>query len=137
VFIVTPTSQIYSQIEDVLFTQRIETFLLFAITTAAAIILTIFLIKWSNNLDVGEKRRTRELESANEQLKVHDKVQKEFINIAAHEQGTPTQAIVGYSELLATEPAGRIYANPIFRNAKRLQRLSEIYWTLRELKVNH
>jgi hypothetical protein len=46
---------------------------LFAITTAAAIILTIFLIKWSNNLDVGEKRRTRELESANEQLKVHDK----------------------------------------------------------------
>ena len=37
VFIVTPTSQIYSQIEDILFSQRIETFSLLAITTAAAV----------------------------------------------------------------------------------------------------
>ena len=44
VFIVTPTSQIYSQIENILFTQRIETFSLLAITTASAIILIIFLI---------------------------------------------------------------------------------------------
>jgi signal transduction histidine kinase len=100
VFIVTPTSQIYSQIEDILFTQRIETFSLLAITTAAAIILIIFLIKWSSNLNSEVKRRTKELESANEQLKIHDKMQEEFINIAAHELRTPTQAITGYSELL-------------------------------------
>ena len=34
VFIVTPTSQIYLQFENILFTQRIETFSLLAITTA-------------------------------------------------------------------------------------------------------
>jgi signal transduction histidine kinase len=126
VFIVTPTSQIYSQIEDILFTQRIETFSLLAITTAGAIILIIFLTKWNSNLDSEVKRRTGELESANKQLRVHDKMQEEFINIAAHELRTPTQAITGYSELLATEPEnGRMYVNPILRNSKRLQRLSE------------
>jgi signal transduction histidine kinase len=126
VFIVTPTSQIYSQIENILFTQRIETFSLLAITTAAAIILIIFLIKWSSNLNSEVKRRTRELESANEQLKVHDKMQKEFINIAAHELRTPTQAITGYSELLAAEPENsKMFLNPIIRNSRRLQRLSE------------
>jgi signal transduction histidine kinase len=106
---------------------------LLAITTAAAIILIIFLIKWSSNLNTEVKKRTKELESANEQLeianeqlKVHDKMQKEFINIAAHELRTPTQAITGYSELLEMEPENtRIYLNPIIRNSKRLQRLSE------------
>jgi signal transduction histidine kinase len=126
VFIVTPTFQIYSQIEDILFSQRIETFSLLAIITAAAIILIIFLIKWNSNLNTEVKRRTKELQSANEQLKVHDKMQEEFINIAAHELRTPTQAITGYSELLATEPDNsRMYVHPILRNAKRLQRLSE------------
>ena len=125
-FIVTPTSQIYSHIEDIQSTQRIETFSLLAITTAAAIILIIFLIKWSSNLNSEVKRRTKELKLANEQLKVHDKIQKEFINIAAHELRTPTQAITGYSELLAMEPENtKIYLKPIIRNSKRLQRLSK------------
>lgn len=68
IFIVTPTSQIYSQFENILFTQRIETFSLLAISTAGAIILIIFLIRWSNNLDTEIKNRTGELESAHEQL---------------------------------------------------------------------
>jgi signal transduction histidine kinase len=64
--------------------------------------------------------------TTNEQFKLSDKIQKEFINIAAHELRTPTQAITGYSELLATEPENsRMYVNPILRNSKRLQRLSE------------
>jgi signal transduction histidine kinase len=126
VFIVTPTSQIYSQFENILFTQRIETFSLLAISTAAAIILIVFLFKWNSNLDSEVKRRTGELEAANEQLKVQENMQKEFINIAAHELRTPTQSITGYSELLAADPENGIqYANPILRNAKKLQRLSE------------
>jgi signal transduction histidine kinase len=126
IFIVTPTSQIYSQFENILFTQRIETFSLLAISTAAAVILIVFLIKWNSNLDNEVKSRTRELESANEQLKVNENIQKEFINVAAHELRTPTQSIVGYSELLAIDPENsRSYINPIVRNAKRLQRLSE------------
>ena len=35
----------------------------------------------------------------NDQLKINDKIQKEFINIAAHELRTPAQAILGYAEL--------------------------------------
>ena len=57
---------------------------------------------------------------------LNDKMQKEFINIVAHELRTPTQAITGYSELLATEPENsKMFVNPILRNSKRLQRLSE------------
>jgi len=103
IFIVTPTSQIYSNIESILFTQRIETFSLLAISTAAAIILIIFLVKWSRNLDTEVKNRTRELGSAYEQLKSHERMQHDFINVAAHELRTPTQSILGYTELLENE----------------------------------
>ena len=35
-----------------------------------------------------------------EQLKVHERMQQDFINIAAHELRTPIQSIIGYTELL-------------------------------------
>jgi signal transduction histidine kinase len=64
--------------------------------------------------------------TANEQFKLSEQMQKEFINIAAHELRTPTQAITGYSELIEMEPENtKIYLNPIIRNSKRLQKLSE------------
>lgn len=60
-----------------------------------------------------------------EKLKEHDKMQKEFINIAAHELRTPTQSILGYAEILEMESEGsRQLVNPILRNAIRLQRLT-------------
>ncbi len=61
----------------------------------------------------------------NEQLKLSDKMQNEFINIAAHELRTPVQAILGYSELLrdAPERVGH-FITPIIKNANRLQKLS-------------
>jgi signal transduction histidine kinase len=129
---VTPTSVIYSQINDVIFTERIEMFSLLAGTTAAIVVLIIFLIKWSSNLNDEVKRRTRELNEsnkqlavANEQLKLHDKMQKEFINIASHEIKTPTQAILGYTELLQKHPEKREQiSDALHRNANRLQRLT-------------
>lgn len=58
-------------------------------------------------------------------LKQHDAMQKEFINIAAHELRTPIQAIAGYSELLEKFPEKSTdYKNAITRNAERLMRLS-------------
>jgi signal transduction histidine kinase len=64
-----------------------------------------------------------------EQLKVHNKMQKEFINVAAHELRTPIQPILGLSEVLLSEEGDiRRYHDPIsaiHRNAKRLQRLTE------------
>jgi signal transduction histidine kinase len=60
-----------------------------------------------------------------EQLQAHDKMQKEFINIASHEMKTPTQAIVGYSDLIQKHPDKREdMIQAILRNAIRLQRLT-------------
>jgi len=71
----------------------------------------------------------RELTRAHEQLKIHDKMQKEFINIAAHELRTPVQPIIGLSDfLLAKEGDIRQYRqliDVINRNAKRLKILTE------------
>jgi two-component system, OmpR family, sensor histidine kinase VicK len=61
----------------------------------------------------------------NEQLKLHDKMQKEFINIASHEMKTPTQAILGMSGLLQYYPEKKDELIEIIRrNAKRLQALT-------------
>jgi len=61
----------------------------------------------------------------NEQLKLHDKMQKEFINIASHEMKTPTQAILGMSGLLQYYPEKKDeLIEVIRRNAKRLQTLT-------------
>jgi two-component system, OmpR family, sensor histidine kinase VicK len=60
-----------------------------------------------------------------EQLKTHDKMQKEFINIASHEMKTPTQAIIGYADLIQKHPEKRKdMMQAISRNAVRLQRLT-------------
>jgi two-component system, OmpR family, sensor histidine kinase VicK len=64
-----------------------------------------------------------------EQLKIHDRMQKEFINIAAHELRTPIQPIIGLSEFIRSKK-GNIeqYAeliDAIIRNGKRLKRLTE------------
>ncbi len=64
-----------------------------------------------------------------EQIKIHNKMQKEFINIAAHELRTPIQPILSLSEVLLSKK-GNIeefeeFLKGINRNAKRLQRLAE------------
>jgi signal transduction histidine kinase len=76
-------------------------------------------------------QRTRELETsntqlslANVQLREHDKMQRDFINIAAHELRTPIQPI-----LLASAELKHLLPNEemvliVFRNAKRLQDLA-------------
>lgn len=64
------------------------------------------------------------LERSNEQLKKHDKMQQEFINITAHELRTPTQSIIGYVEMIKSFPERTsTYLQPIERNTQRLYRL--------------
>jgi signal transduction histidine kinase len=64
-----------------------------------------------------------------EQLKINDKMQKEFINVAAHELRTPVQPILGLSEVLLSKKGDieqyRELLDAIMRNAKRLQKLTE------------
>ena len=65
------------------------------------------------------------VKEANIQLKLHDKMQKEFINMASHEIKTPTQAIIGYADLMQRHPGRREeILNAISRNAIRLQKLT-------------
>jgi signal transduction histidine kinase len=59
-----------------------------------------------------------------EQLKAHDKMQNEFINIASHEMKTPTQSILGYAELLEDSCKKSEEVAAIKRNAERLQKLA-------------
>ena len=59
-----------------------------------------------------------------EDLKVHDKMQNEFINIASHEMKTPTQSILGYAELLEDSCKKSEEVEAIKRNAERLQKLA-------------
>ncbi|HKU50596.1 MAG TPA: HAMP domain-containing sensor histidine kinase, partial [Nitrososphaera sp.] len=62
-------------------------------------------------------------------LETHDRMQREFINIATHELRTPIQPILGLAEILASRaPAGsedKELLEAIWRNAKRLNKLAE------------
>ena len=63
-----------------------------------------------------------------DKLKVHDRMQKEFINVAAHELRTPIQPILSLTEALRSEVTsseGQEMLNIIIRNAERLRQLAE------------
>lgn len=65
-----------------------------------------------------------------EQLKVHDKMQTEFIDIAAHELRAPIQPIIGLAQILRSKkenistPLYDEYLSVIIRNARRLKELT-------------
>ncbi len=141
--IVTPTTTIYSKINNVLFEEKLTMFSLIGGIIAAITALIIVLIKWNSILNNEVKKRTKELQEsnreialANEELKVHDKMQKEFINVAAHELRTPIMPIIGLSELLYNKVLNKNennlkqetlkeYLQTLVRNAYRLQKLVE------------
>jgi len=106
--------------------------LIIAIIGAVAIIIAFLVFSWNKRLETVVNARTVELKTendslagANERLKIHYKMQQEFINIASHEMKTPTQAILGYSKLIKRHPERReAMIDAIARNAVRLQRLT-------------
>jgi signal transduction histidine kinase len=137
-FVITPTASIYSEIDSLIASERTGFYLLQGAVAAAIAISLFFLIRWSGTLEKEVKNRTRELQEANEQLKMQSKTQTEFINIAAHELRTPVQPILGMAEILGAYPTKaeeeeeeeeevRIKKKDlrmIGRNAARLERLS-------------
>jgi two-component system sensor histidine kinase VicK len=74
-----------------------------------------------------------QMAASNEQMKISNKMQKEFINVAAHELRTPVQPILGLAELLHNkkqirkeeEEHDKEFLTIIIRNARRLQQLTE------------
>ena len=146
--VVTPTKVIFSKIAETLFTERLKGYSLLVAVFASVAALTIFLLKWSNIMEKEVVKRTNalnksnvklgvmsqdlrnsnlSLQKANEQLSQNDKLQKEFINMAAHELRTPIQPILGLTDVLRdhiSDPHQSKLLDVIMRNARRLQRLS-------------
>ncbi len=115
-----------------------------------ATVLACIILLWNKKLKDLVAKKTKELQkanqnlqSANEQLKAHDKMQKDFINIAAHELRTPIQAIMGNAELATSDPVykefdsknGRLI-DAISRNALRLNRLTEYILDVAKIDSN-
>ena len=68
--VVTPTSQIYSIVNNVLSIQRLKMFSLFAAArTVAIVVLVVLLRKWNVILRKEVKRRTMELEESYDEMK--------------------------------------------------------------------
>jgi hypothetical protein len=77
----------------------------------------------------------QQVKKVNEQLKIHDKMQKEFINVAAHELRTPIQPILGLTQVIYSKidedrsphvkQKQKEMLEVVIRNANRLQRLTE------------
>ena len=70
------------------------------------------------------REANRNLIYSYQKLEEHDAMEKEFINLAAHELRTPSQSIIGYSEMLKDLPErNKQYEEAISRNAERLYSL--------------
>lgn len=105
--------------------QKNFSLMLIVITSAAAIAAILVILTWNKRLEQTVDAKTAELRVANDQLQAHDKMQREFINIAAHELRTPIQPILGMAEMLEHELGDkREDIRIIARNARRLERLT-------------
>jgi signal transduction histidine kinase len=107
--------------------------------------IAFLILSWNKRLEGAVESRTVQLKktnesltesnsllaSANKQLEIHDNMQKEFINVAAHELRTPIMPILGEAELIENDISDNESAtiskeqvSSIIRNAKRLDRLA-------------
>jgi signal transduction histidine kinase len=113
---------------------------------AIAIGIAFVILSWNKRLKASVRNRTLELKTANdsltesnrllaaanEQLKVHDRMQKEFINVAAHELRTPIMPILGDAQYIERQfnsedlkiQIEKDQISSLIRNAKRLDRLA-------------
>src|SRR5918992_658225 len=116
-YIVSP-HQLAENVYGLINKESVLSIIIIGIIIAIAGALFFIIMSWNRTLRRAVSTRTQ-------QLKVHDKMQKEFINVASHEMKTPTQAIIGYSDLMQKHPDKREeMLKAISRNAVRLQRLT-------------
>lgn len=98
------------------------------ILTFVSIVVVQMLISWN-----------KKLEKANKLLQEKDKMQLEFINLAAHELRTPLQPILLLGELLSKEikDIEQTYQlNIIARNAKKLKKLTDDILDITKIESN-
>jgi two-component system, OmpR family, sensor histidine kinase VicK len=90
----------------------------------------------------------KQVVATNEQMKINSNVQKEFINIAAHELRAPIQPILGLAEILRDKDQRQddgeqkyienndVLLNVIIRNAKKLRQLTENILDITKIENN-
>jgi signal transduction histidine kinase len=131
---------IAADVEALIDQQRFASVARMAVVGSAAVFISVLVISWNRKLERTVADRTQalayktdELSAANEQLKQNDRLQKEFINIAAHELRTPITPILTSIEAVerVKDSEGKEvivlaeeYYHMILRNVKRLERLS-------------
>ena len=151
--IATPFSQILSPVQDLLHTELLLNVVVLIAFTATMSYLIFIMSQWGNKMNKEVQKRTHEIEVANrslseravemqrlntdldranqkikvayENLKQHDKLQKEFVNVVAHELRTPVQSIMGSVDMMDLNPENRpVYMERLKRNTARLERLT-------------
>ena len=125
--------------------QRNLSAILPVIIGAVAIGIAFVVVRWNSRLEHVVKERTSKLEAANQKLELHDKAQREFINIAAHELRTPIQPLLGVAEMLEGQferegkeeiTVSKAEIDMITRNAKRLHSLSSDILEVSRIETN-
>jgi len=146
--VITPAKVVLGKISETLFAERLKSYSLLAATFASIAFLVVLLLRWNTSMEREVIKRTNELNKSNmkldimakdltesnlslqklnEQLKQNDKLQKEFIDMAAHELRTPIQPILGLADVLRENVSDSYQCkllDVIMRNARRLQRLT-------------
>ena len=150
--------QLASNVGSLIAQQNNFSTLIVVITGSVTFGIIYLILSWNKRLEGEVNTRTGELkntnislmksnellEDANEQLKVHDKMQKEFINIAAHELRTPIMPILGEVEIIEedldpktkTVKVEEEQIQLIIRNAKRLDRLASDILDVTKIESN-
>jgi signal transduction histidine kinase len=115
-----------SSLDDLVEQQRNFAILAMIIIISSAIGVFFVITYWNKGLRKVVYIQTKELQETTKKLTYHDKLQKEFIDIAAHEFRTPIQSVLGYSEMIhANLKNFDQYFDKIIRNAKKLEKLTE------------
>lgn len=140
-FIITPHN-LSVNVSTAIDEQRSFSILIIVTIAAVATGISFFIFKWNKKLRSLVNSRTHELRRSNQsliesnkkldlaykQLELHDKMQKEFINVAAHEMRTPIQPILGLTEILQSKIKDNeqlTILKMVVRNSKRLHQLTE------------
>ncbi|MBA3976772.1 MAG: sensor histidine kinase [Nitrosopumilus sp.] len=143
---VSAPHQLATEVGALINDQKNFSTLMVLIIGIVALGIAFLILSWNKQLESAVNSRTIELkeankslqennkllELANEKLSTHDRMQKEFINIAAHELRTPIMPILGDAIFLEKQfEAGKKevmvdkeQVSSIIRNAKRLKRLA-------------
>ncbi len=97
----------------------------------------VVFLGWNKRLDDTVTKRTSDLVAANEQLRAYARSQTDFVNIAAHELRTPTQSILGFTEILQDSSAketANSTGTPNLDNTEMKQAVDSISSNARRLK---